>query len=509
MNLRIVTTPLTPPLAWPALRPGGLADGLEGAFVAVPGTESALRRLAEPGALAVTTGQQPGLFGGPLYSLHKALSAVMLARLLEVRWQRPVVPVFWSAGDDHDFTEANHAAWLTADGTLGTAVLRERSAEAVLTPLYREPLGPEILPLLDRLAADLGAGEGPDVMRARLARHYRPEATMAASCTEFLAELLAPFGMVVFDATRPEAKRAQVPVLLAALRAAADLERGLVACETELRAAGHEPGVLVGDGATLVMVEGERGRDRLVREESGFRTRRSGEHFTLEALAAIGSQEPRRLSANVLLRPVVESALLPTVAYLAGPGELRYLPLTAPLYPPLGVHRQRPLPRWSGVVVEPRVDRTLAKFNASLEELLAPAPQLENRVIRDQLPPEVHGALARLRAAIGAEYQALSQAAVAIDPTIGRTLHNLGKRALEGTTAAEKRLVSHLRKRQEVETAQIARAREAVLPGGKPQERVLSVAPWLARHGLELLDELAEVIGDWYRRGLEALPPPA
>jgi bacillithiol biosynthesis cysteine-adding enzyme BshC len=509
VNLRIVTTPLARPLAWPAPRAGGLAPALAEAFVPVKGTEAALERLRQPGSLAVTTGQQPGLFGGPLYTIHKALSAVMLARFLEARWRRPVVPVFWSAGDDHDFAEANHAAWLTTDGTLASAVLRERSTDAVLTPLYREPLGAEIEPLLERLAADLPVGDARDQILARLKAHYRPEATMAESCTGFLAELLAPFGMVVFDATRPAAKQAQVAILLDALRKAEALERALVEQDAALKRAGEEPGVLVGDGATLVMVEGERGRDRLVRHEGRFRTRRSGEEFTLEALSTMAAREPRRFSANVLLRPVVESALLPTVAYVAGPGELRYLPLTAPLYPALGVPRQLPLPRWSGVVVEPRVDRVLKKFGASLEELLQPAPHLENRVIREQLPAEVQAALPRLRQAIETEYELLTRAAIEIDPTIGATLRNLKNQALAGTREAEKRLVNHLRRRQAVETQQIARAREAVLPDGKPQERVLSVAPWLGRHGLELMDELAAVIADWYRAGLEALPAPA
>lgn len=503
MNLRLVTTPLASPLAWPAPRPGGLAPALRDAFVPVPGYEAALARLALPGALAVTTGQQPGLFGGPLYSLHKALSAVVLARQLEARWARPVVPIFWSAGDDHDFAEANHAAWLTAEGTLTTVVLRERAPDAVLTPLYREPLGPEILPLLDRLAAEVPTG---DAVLAQLRRHYRPEATMGASCTGYLAELLAPFGMVVFDATRPAAKRAQAPILLEALRQALTLEQQLVARAGTLRGANADPGVLVGDGATLVMIEGERGRDRLVRHGDGFRTRRSGEAFSLAQLTDVAQDDPRRLSANVLLRPVVESALLPTVAYVAGPGELRYLPLAEPLYAPLGVHRQRPLPRWSGVVVEPRVDRTLGKFGASLADLLEPAPYLENRVIRAQMPAEAREALAGLQEAVTREYGRLGVVARKVDPTLVRTLENLARQAQAGAGKAEARLVKHLRLREEVETAQIARAREGVLPGGKPQERLLSVAPWLGRHGLELLDELLAVIGDWYRTGLEALP---
>ena len=155
MSLRILTTPIAAPVRWPAPRDGGVNPGLLDAFICAEGTAATLERLRDPATLVVTTGQQPGLLTGPMYTVHKALSAVAMARLCEARWGRPVVPVFWAAGGDHDFAEGNHASWPAADGTTVTMTLRERAADAPLTPLYREPVGPEIVPVLDRLAADL------------------------------------------------------------------------------------------------------------------------------------------------------------------------------------------------------------------------------------------------------------------------------------------------------------------------------------------------------------------
>jgi uncharacterized protein YllA (UPF0747 family) len=206
---------------------------------------------------------------------------------------------------------------------------------------------------------------------------------------------------------------------------------------------------------------------------------------------------------------VIESALLPTVAYVAGPGELRYLALAEVVYPPLGIVRQRPLPRWSGILVDARIDRVLEKFGATFEELLAPGQRLEARVVRDQLPPETHQALDALRAGITRQYEVLIRVAAQIDPTIEKPIQNLASQALAGTQEAEKRLVNHLKKRQATETQQIARARELVLPLGRPQERVLTLAPWLARYGPSLLTDLAATIADWYRAGLEAPAEPS
>src|SRR5688500_17331444 len=178
MNFRFVPTPLDAPLALPPVRDGGLDPSLEPAFVPSLAREAAQERLRRPGALAVTSGQQPGLFTGALYTVHKALSTAALARVLERQWGRPVVPIFWVAGDDHDFAEASGASWLTADGSLASAALPPRPPEAPLTPMYRQPLGEGVAAALEALAAGLPASEFRDDTLAWLGRHYRPEVTV-------------------------------------------------------------------------------------------------------------------------------------------------------------------------------------------------------------------------------------------------------------------------------------------------------------------------------------------
>jgi bacillithiol biosynthesis cysteine-adding enzyme BshC len=509
MSLRFAPTPLEHPLEPPAPRPGALDPALLEAFVPSEGREALLARLRTPGALAVTTGQQPGLFTGPLYTVHKALSAVALARLLERRWKRPVVPIFWLAGDDHDFAEASSASWITADGGVATATLPPRPADAPLTPMYRQPLGPDVVPALEQLAAGLPTSEFRDATLAWLERHYRPEATVAGAYAGAMADLLGPLGLLLFDSTHPAAKRAAAPHLVRALRQASELDDDLDRWAESRGVTARTSGITVGDGAALVMVEASLGRDRLIRDGDAFVTRRSRERFDLPAIERLAADEPTRLSPNVLLRPAVESALLPTVAYLGGPGELRYLVLTPPVYDRLEIPRQRPLPRWSGVIVEPRVDRMLEKFGVSLAELSAPPGALEARLVRSQLPAEVVGALERLRAALDEGYGVLERAATDIDPTLARPTQAARQQALGGTQEVEKKLVHHLKRRQETELGQLARARTAVVPNGKPQERVLTVAPFLARYGPGLLTELTDTFEAWYRDALEGWSEPA
>jgi len=502
--MRLQATPLSAPLVIPDRRPGASLVGLRDAFIAAPGVPALLDQLADPDTLVVTTGQQAGLFTGPLYTIYKALSAAALATTLSARWGRPVRPVFWVAGDDHDFAEVARTAWIDPDGRLVEAALPPRPPDAPMLPMYREPLGPAVDIARESLLAGLAGSPFQEPVRDWLARHYTAEATVAGAYGGALAELLAPLGIACLDSTHAVFKRAAAPLLLRALRESASLEELLVAEAARFEATSEEAPVVVGDGATLVFVEDRLGRDRLVREGDGFLTRRSGVRYSADELERIAEAEPERLSPNVLLRPVVESALLPTVAYVGGPGELRYLRMTPPLYRRLQVPRQVPVPRWSGMVVEPFVDRILDKLGVTLEEVVVPGAALERRVLRAALPREVVEALARLEDESNRLYDQLTPGAVSVDPTLERPVASARRQALWAARDLERKILSRLRARHDVELGQLRRVRSAILPGGAPQERRLTVAPFLARHGMGFLESVRQAAVAWYATTLEA-----
>jgi uncharacterized protein YllA (UPF0747 family) len=469
VNPRIVATPIAP-LAVPRDGPPRrVAEGLLESTLPGPGRD----RLAAGEVLVVTTGQQPGLFTGPLYTIYKALSAIALARRLERERRVPVVPVFWVAGDDHDFHEANHATFLNSAGEATKVVLRERAAEAPARPTFREPCGAEIAGALDALRRGTPEAEFKLAVLEWLATSYRPEVNLADAFAAALQALLGERGLAVVRPYVESAKREMAAWLL----------RGLDST--------------LADGLTPVLVEASLGRDRLRRDGDGFVTRRSGERFSRADLERIGRDAPERLSPNVLLRPVVEAALWPTVAYLAGPGELRYLPETAPLYRALAVVPQTPVARWSGILVEGRVDRTLEKHGLTLGDLDGPPGAVEARVVRDQLPPEVVEALAQLRDQITAGYERLGVEVARLDATLERTVESARNAALGGMHEIEKKLVAARKRSNETLVGQLARARAAVFPAGEPQERVLTYASMAIRYGPALLTDLEDEVARW------------
>jgi bacillithiol biosynthesis cysteine-adding enzyme BshC len=507
MTLRIVTTPLRSTIDLPSARGGGFDPVLRDAILRAPGTDALLSKLEAPDVLVVTTGQQPGLFTGPLYTIHKALSARALATILEQRWERPVVPLFWLANDDHDFAEASGAAWLRADGTVAERRLTPRSADAPQLPMYRTQLPPEISGIVAELTGDLRQLQWGRDAAMWIEHHWRPGRTIGEAYAGSLAELLGRAGVLTFDPTHRSAKRAMAPHLIKALGLARELDRDLHTRAGELAAIGQEGGVPVGDGATLVMLEGKEGRDRLVADGEGFVTRRSEERFTLAELQALAAAAPERLSPNVLLRPVVEAAILPTVAYLAGPGELRYWQLTPPIYSRMRLTPQAALPRWSGVIVEPRVARALEAFGATLADLTSATNDLERRVAAQGMSPEARTALDRLAAQVEEQFAILEREGIGVAPQLVRALQTLHRKMAWLAERTEGKVVGHLRRRDAEAMARVARARDAVLPLGHPQERTLTIAPFLARYGPGFLDELAAAAHAWYRSALEGRGP--
>jgi bacillithiol biosynthesis cysteine-adding enzyme BshC len=505
--IEIRDTPFGEGVVEPPRRPGGLDPSLLPAFLPNPLGE-VRERLRHPAVLMVTTGQQPGLFTGPLYTIYKALSARGVALALEQRWRRPVVPVFWVAGDDHDYREAASASWLKADGSLATGELPERPPEAALRPLALEPLPETVTDLVRRLEEDLPEGPARDQTVSWLRRHYRPGVTVAEAFGGSLNELLGPLGILCFDATHPAAKAAVAPVIRRAVEMAGALDQRLVSRFGELTAAGVAPEVRVGDAATLAFLEDGAGRDRLVLDGGQLKTRRAGDRLGLEQFRRIAEREPGRLSPNVLLRPVVESALLPTVAYLAGPSELRYLRLAETVFEALGVPRPAPIARWSGLLIEPRVPRTLAKFGATLEEALADDPALEHRVLLGVAPGDFEPAFAQLKAALESGGERVLAVARQIDPTLEKTAIATRAALLGQLAELEKRLLAAQKRRRGELIGQLERVRVTLKPLGKPQERVLGIAGFLGRYGSPVLDQLAAHIVAWYRAALEGVSVP-
>jgi len=424
----------------------------------------AAERLARA-EVVVTTGQQPGLFGGPLYTLHKALTALALADTLERETGVRVAPIFWAATDDSDFAEANHVG-VVAGGAY-VELRNTHSDVADGTPMSATPLG-DVSAARELLERACGSAANADVVQA-LRRAYAPGRTVGSGYLAFLRALLEPLGIPVLDASHAAVRRAAAPVLQNALRNAGAVARAVDARTTAIQTAGLSPQVAQVADLSLVFVTGGDGVRRRVALADAARVARDA--------------DPETLSPNVLLRPIVERQILPTVTYVGGPGEIAYFAQSTAVAGALGVAVPLVVPRWSGMVIEPEVARALERLQLGIDDLRDPHAA-ERLVARRGLAPQVRDALTRLRATLRQEADTLD-ALVHDDESLRRSVGSMRATAEFRVERLERRLAAAQKQRGSPELRDVRLAQASLYPGGVPQERVLSFVPLLARFGEE------------------------
>jgi bacillithiol synthase len=452
-----------------------------------------LRRILDGDGFFVTTGQQPALFGGPLYTLYKTLAAIRLADALETQLGRPVLALFWIGADDHDWDEANHTSVLDAQGYVRTIRVRGDAAAPPL-PLSDRAWGPGIGPAVDEFTRLLPDGERRDVLVRHIREAYTPDATVAGSFTETFRLLLRDQRIVLMSSAHPAVRWAASDVFRAeAERTAA--HNGLVARQTRrLQAAGYDAQVVVAEEASNLMLLDAGGRDRLVRARNGWVSRRDRRTLSDRELLRRIDEAPEQFSPNVLLRPVVENAILPTIAYVAGPGELSYFAQIACLFQAHGIMPPVVVPRPAVALLEPPVQRVLRRLGLQPASFDAPFERVLADVVRAGLPAEVTGALERLRAAIRDGYAGLLEAATLVDPTLQGPLESARNASLLRATEAELRIGRQVKRRNTVLVEQVRRVSASLRPAGEAQERVLTPLPFAVRYGTGLVPAIAAAL---------------
>lgn len=467
------------------------------------GDPDAVRRFVEEGGYVVTTGQQPGLFGGPLYSVYKGLTTIALARTLEARLSRPVLPVFWVASEDHDWAEANHTCIVGMDNELHCPSLTAPDAD-VHPPLHRIPAGPGVEELLDGFVQSLPATDFSKPYLDLLREAVTPSTTLPASFAALLEALLGPLGMFFTDAADPTVKEASLPLLLSELDRGAELEAVLAGTAARLTGEGYDLQVALMEGGVNLFLEGAAGRERLYREGDGFRLRVSGEQLTAEQVRERAEADPSLLSPNVLLRPVAESVVFPTLAYVAGPGETAYFAQLADYFEAHGVRMPVIHPRFGATVVESKIRKVLDKFSLDVPGLQRPFHEIASEIARDEVPEAVRKALGGLRGAVGKGVGELQDAVKSVDPTLKGPVQHVRSQAFAALDDVEKKVLHALKRENEIALAQLEKAQLHLFPQGKPQERVMNPFYYLTRYGGAFLDEMLER----FAVNLDARPPP-
>jgi bacillithiol biosynthesis cysteine-adding enzyme BshC len=457
----------------------------QSALPASPAREANLNALAKGGAAVVATGQQVGLFLGPLYTFYKAASAVAVARAIESESGIRCVPLFWLQTEDHDFAEIRTCAVAGSDGQPVQLQLAE-AGEARVSVAHR-CLGADIDGVLDQLASLLDGQPGAEEVLTLLRAHYRPGQSLAAAFAGVLATLFADEGLLFLDPRDARIAALAAPIYRSCLEDADLIERLLQERQAALSAAGFATQVPVRSCA-LVFFHQDRAAGPRFRLQKG--AREGAGAWALAGTAAtvadaelldLLAREPLRFSTSALLRPIVQDALLPTVAYVGGPGEINYFAELGPLYQHFGVVPPLLVPRARFRCVDARTRRWLQQSGLVAADLAQPSRDIRARLhpavpagspdpqeLRDRLARQILPAVEEIASAISATGEPLRRPAQRTRDSVAHALERLIGRYARG-----------LVERDETTLRRIEKLEMVLNPGGVAQERFYGW-PWLA-----------------------------
>ncbi len=484
-------------VVYDAARRGKVSEILERqnrAWGASPKTLANIDRLRR-GALAAVTGQQVGLFGGPLFSIFKALTAVKLADQATAAGV-DCVPVFWLATEDHDLAEVNHVALVSEQGVPEPFAAESRAFESNAVddaPVGTVKFGPEIEPVVERAAALLGASEVTTWLR----RAYRPGETLGSAFALLFARLFADWGVILLDPADKGFHDLAEPLFRAAIERASALDEALLARGKALEQAGYHQQVKV-TAATTLLFEVKDGARTVVRRRNNGGN--GGEYVVGEERISHGElldrieQAPERFNPNVLLRPVVQDYLLPTLVYTGGAAEVAYFAQVAVVYEKL-LGRVTPiLPRFSATLVEAKPERILTRYELGLSDLFQGPEKVREAIAARSLPSDLQTRFSEAYASVETSMTALRESVGKLDSTLIEAAERAGASMYYQINQLRGRASRAELLRNEVILRHADALNHALFPHKALQEREVAGVSFVARYGPELLVNLYQTI---------------
>ena len=451
-------------------------------------------RLRDTDALAVVTGQQAGLFTGPLYTIFKALSAVKLAETLASDGVK-AVPVFWAATEDHDFDEVAEVFVIGKSGELVRSNYRPLQ-DVNNSPVGKVKIDAEMDSVIERFFSDLPETEFSADLRQLLASAWSDGTLYGDAFASTMASILGRFGIIFFDPLHEGIKRLSVPIYCEAIDNAEQIVSGVINRSRDLERDGYHAQVLVEDDYFPLFWHDDFGQRLALRTTASrtYRVRATNTEFTTAELKEMALNSPAKFSPGVMLRPVVQDYILPTLAYFGGAAEVAYFAQNSVVYRTLGRPVTPILHRQSFTIVEARQRRILDKFGLRLKSLFEGRDAIALRVAEFGLVPETARMFSDVEEKINTELNRIDQAVSTFDPTIAESLAKRRRKIIYHIAALRRTTLLAESRKNDTLNRQIENLFSTLVPNGQLQERSLNVFSFLNKFGPNLVDWIYDAI---------------
>ncbi len=459
-------------------------------FDAPEETFAGIEKLREPDGLAVVTGQQLTLYGGPLFTVYKTITAILYARRWEKLLKRPVVPVFWLADEDHDYEEAGEVG-LLQDDVYRKLHLKNGSGSL---PVGRETLGRAFAGFEDELFDIMPVSDFSDKLIGELQQFYREGVTFREAFAGWMLHLFGDYGIVLAGSDDPAIKKLiSEPMVRAADRHGELFER-LDRQSSSLEGAGYTRQAMVQE-SNLFYLDPGLGRQKLERDGSRW-VSGNGRSWNGKELLDDIRNNPQNFSPNVFLRPIMQDRLLPTLAYVSGPGELAYFGQMKSAYEWMGQQMPLLLPRFSITLKEPAIDRIMNELPLEMHEFAGRIEDVEALYVERTDSHDVEGLFSAWQQSVSEITEEQKKQIRLIDPTLEAAADKAGTVFNNEIEGLKKKTYRSIKKQESIQLNRIRRIKENLFPGGSLQERQIALIFYMNKYGCDLWDRLIETLED-------------
>ncbi|AWP28853.1 bacillithiol biosynthesis cysteine-adding enzyme BshC [Paenibacillus sp. Cedars] len=457
-----------------------------------PAVHTSLQLLEQPGTVTMVGGQQSGLFTGPLLVIYKAITVIQAAREAEERLNRPVVPVFWIAGEDHDWDEVNHTFFLRQDQQISKIKLDAK--DGLRTSVSYTGVAEEDWNLmLSELQTKLSDSE----YKADILKLARDACNGSRGLSEAFAKLInrlfGKYGLILLDSADPGLRALEVPVFESLITHNETLGLSYQQAARDIKGLGYDVQADVSENGANLFYLHEGRRLLLYREGNVFSDRKGMVTLTEQELLRDLHAHPERFSNNVLTRPIMQDCLLPVLGTILGPGEISYWAITRYAFADLGLQMPLIIPRMSFSIVDGTVHKLMEKYEISFEDVHNRLDKKRETWLASKDELNLEDRFSKTREQFEALYQPLIE-------DLGRMQSGLLKlgltnkdKILEQMDYLLSKSRNALEQQHEAALAQWKRIEQTLLPEGKPQERVYNILEYMNRYGLNLVDSLMEI----------------
>lgn len=440
-------------------------------------------------SLAVVTGQQLGLFGGPMYTLYKIITVIKLTRQFKERFEEyNFIPVFWLEGDDHDFNEIR---WIKLINNLNelkeVTYAEEIPEEDAKKSVGTLTLTKEIISVLEDIKMSLRETEFSPALISRLSEIYSEGKTIKQAFKELIFWLFDEYGLVILDPQDKEIKSLFVPVFIKEIEGFREHTQKLVLTSAKLEEVYHAQ---VKIKPVNLFYSTDEGRYSIEPVDNTFRLRRKRKQFTKEELIETIQNEPERFSPNVLLRPICQDYLLPTALYIAGPSEIAYFAQVTPLYEFFNLVTPIIYPRASATIVEKSIQSALDKFNLELKDIFIKSDLLKDQVISSVSENNLDGLFDDSNKQIELIFDELKTKLFSIDKTISDSSERYRDKVLSAFSELKSKAIQAQKKKHEISLKQIDKISESLYPSENLQEREINFIYFVNKYGESFMKKL-------------------